>query len=98
MAAPGLLDRRRHDLLEHAEIDVAETLDVQASAGQLVFAERLEQRAVDSPPDVDRQILLARRKPDDRPVGGAAAGVLKLVTPEADDARAPHRRGRARRV
>jgi len=39
MAAPGFLDRRRHHLFEHREIDVAETLDVQAPPRQLVFAD-----------------------------------------------------------
>ena len=65
MPALRLLHRRRHDLLEHAEIDVAETLDVQAPSRQRVFAERLQQRAVDFPPHTHRHPLERRRRVGD---------------------------------
>src|ERR1017187_2735943 len=90
-------DGRRHDLLEHPDVDVRETLQVKASLAVLVLAELLEQCgvALDARHDVEREIRLSRRESYLHPCAGAARTRI-VPGAEPDYARSPHLRLRFR--
>ena len=75
-------------------MDVRQALDVEATFPRRVFAELVEQfrmtRLLDA--DIESDVLFARRKRDQHPIGFATVSVLYFAGAESDDTGPPHLR------
>jgi len=77
-----VLERARHQLTQHAQIDIIELIDVQSGLTGPVLAELAKQPVVpfEADHDVERQILCPRREPDQRHIA-LAPGFVPLRQP-----------------
>ena len=81
------------DLTQHIQVNIRQLVDVKAGTAHPVLAQLPQQRSScrSKPPMIySVKRLLARRETGDHEVAFAPALILKVITAEADNARAPH--------
>ena len=81
-----------YQVLQDLWINIFQFLDVQAALAGRVFAEVLQQGSLlfQSTGDIERDIRLARRKPNHHPIEFAAARIFEMPAAEPHNTRAPH--------
>lgn len=96
--ASALGNRFLDESEQDAEVDVGQPLDIQAGLAGLVFAEPFKERfgALKARRNVNAEVALATREPDEASVTFVTAGVPVVVAAKSDDARTPRSRARSR--